>query len=211
MDQTTTILLKEYDKKRRLSYKEWSSSKLAAKLVITEKSRDRYRAESITMFNKYISLKDTSTEEIWDLKETISLLRSELHLCRCSNDRLRKSYFSESNEKDVIRNQLDALSKAHTVKRFMKKSPTTNNTKKISQRKTYLIKEENTSFYKIGKSINPEQREKTLQRERPNISVIKIWDKNIEKRLHSDYKDYRVRGEWFDLTKIQVKYICTSY
>jgi hypothetical protein len=86
-----------------------------------------------------------------------------------------------------------------------------NTNKTIKPIKTYLIKEEGTSFYKIGMSNNPNRREKTLQRERPNISVIKIWDKNIEKRLHSDYKDYRVRGEWFDLTKIQVKYICASY
>ena len=77
--------------------------------------------------------------------------------------------------------------------------------------KTYLIKENNTSFYKIGKSTNPTLREKTLQRQMPNIHIVKIWDKDIEKTLHKKYKQQRVRGEWFKLTKVQVRHICTFY
>ena len=80
-----------------------------------------------------------------------------------------------------------------------------------SQKKTYLIKESNTSYYKIGKSNNPEHREKTLQREMPNIKTVKVWEEDIEKELHHKYAEHRVRGEWFKLTKPQVKYICTHY
>lgn len=77
--------------------------------------------------------------------------------------------------------------------------------------KTYLIKNKRNGYYKIGKSKNPIKREKTLQSEEPLIQVVKIFDKNIESILHKDYKDFRIRGEWFNLSKIQIKYICEHY
>jgi hypothetical protein len=81
----------------------------------------------------------------------------------------------------------------------------------VSEIKTYIMKDCNTGFYKIGKSINPKLRERTLQSEKPTIKIIKVFDKNIEKNLHNTYKDFRVRGEWFDLNNIQINYICTHY
>jgi hypothetical protein len=83
--------------------------------------------------------------------------------------------------------------------------------KPIAERKTYLIKDLGTGLYKIGFSSNPIKREKTLQSEKPNIKMIKVFDKNIEKQLHLNYKDFRVRGEWFNLNNIQIRYICTHY
>ena len=77
--------------------------------------------------------------------------------------------------------------------------------------KTYLIKDNNTGYYKIGKSVDPKTREKTLQAEKPTYTTVKVWNKNIETELHRKYKKYRKRGEWFELNKIQVKYICTHY
>jgi hypothetical protein len=77
--------------------------------------------------------------------------------------------------------------------------------------KTYLMKNNHTKLYKIGYSKNPKHREKTLQSEEPNIKMVKIWNKNIERKLHKLYSEYRVRGEWFNLTPVQVKYICTQF
>jgi hypothetical protein len=77
--------------------------------------------------------------------------------------------------------------------------------------KTYLMKDSHNNLYKIGKSINPKQRERTLQSEKPSINMVKVWNRDIERDLHKLYKDYRIRGEWFRLNKIQVKYICTNY
>ena len=77
--------------------------------------------------------------------------------------------------------------------------------------KTYLMKDSNTGMYKIGMSTNPKFREKTLQSEKPTISMVKVWNEDIEKELHEIYKYQRVRGEWFTLNKIQVRYICTHY
>ena len=81
----------------------------------------------------------------------------------------------------------------------------------IDDRKTYLMKDNHTKLYKIGFSNNPKHRETTLQSEKPSIKMVKIWNKNIEKKLHKLYSEYRVRGEWFNLTPIQVQYICTQF
>ena len=79
------------------------------------------------------------------------------------------------------------------------------------QTKTYLMKDTNTGLYKIGKSKNPKHREKTLQSEKPTIKLVKIWEKDIENELHNLYHKFRVRGEWFKLTSVQIKYICTRF
>lgn len=77
--------------------------------------------------------------------------------------------------------------------------------------KSYIIKDCNNNTYKIGKSKNPLKREKTLQSEKPNLKLIKIFENNIEKELHELYKDCRLRGEWFKLNNIQLEYICKNY
>ena len=73
------------------------------------------------------------------------------------------------------------------------------------------MKNRRNGFYKIGRSNDPKKRERTLQSEEPDIVLVKVWDKNIENNLHRNYNKQRLRGEWFDLSKIQVRYICTKY
>jgi hypothetical protein len=65
----------------------------------------------------------------------------------------------------------------------------------------YVMIDKNTGFYKIGRSKNPETREKTLQSEKPTIELLFHHDarNKDEKILHDLYKEKRVRGEWFDL------------
>ena len=77
--------------------------------------------------------------------------------------------------------------------------------------KTYILKDNTNNTYKIGKSINPLKREKTLQSEKPNLKLIKIFENNIEKELHELYKHCRLRGEWFKLNNVQLEYICKNY
>lgn len=70
----------------------------------------------------------------------------------------------------------------------------------------YLMKDERTGFYKIGRSNNPVVRERTLQSDNPQIFMVGTWPgamKN-EKELHACFADKRVRGEWFDLTEHDV-------
>lgn len=75
----------------------------------------------------------------------------------------------------------------------------------------YIIKDENTGLYKIGKSIDPLHREKTLQSEKPLLKAVKIFKEDHEAELHDLYKKQRVRGEWFNLTKLQLEYVCRKY
>lgn len=73
----------------------------------------------------------------------------------------------------------------------------------------YLMKNNRNGYYKIGKSANPSFREKTLQAEDPDISLIAKWhtEPRWEKILHQEYKSKRLRGEWFNLTAEDVRHI----
>lgn len=75
----------------------------------------------------------------------------------------------------------------------------------------YLMYNSRNDFIKIGRSINPKQREKTLQGEDPELGIIAIWkqEKIHEKVLHTKFENKRKRGEWFDLDisdLINIKY-----
>jgi hypothetical protein len=72
---------------------------------------------------------------------------------------------------------------------------------------TYLMLNNRNGYYKIGRSVNPKYREKTLQAEDPDVSLIWKVAKNIEKKLHRTYSEKRIRGEWFSLTHNDVKAI----
>ncbi len=67
--------------------------------------------------------------------------------------------------------------------------------------KVYVMIDKNTGYYKIGRSTNPNLREKTLQSEKPTIEMIfnKEAKHSDEKKLHEMFKGNRIRGEWFDL------------
>jgi hypothetical protein len=79
-----------------------------------------------------------------------------------------------------------------------------------SKQKTYLMLD-SKGYVKIGKSINPYFREKTLQSENITISLFAVCDKNIESLLHKKYKDKRVRGEWFVLSNDEILDIINEY
>jgi hypothetical protein len=97
--------------------------------------------------------------------------------------------------------QFDKLNKEkHTQRNYIAKD-----------KKAYILKDKNTGLYKIGRSSNPLDREKTLQAEKPTIKLIKIFKDDVERELHDKYNKQRVRGEWFNLNKVQLKYICTHY
>ena len=76
----------------------------------------------------------------------------------------------------------------------------------------YLAKDYKSGLIKIGYSANPNFREKTLRSENPQIVIIYILFAGIslEKSLHKEYRDFRVRGEWFDLNKPQIQEIISK-
>ena len=76
-----------------------------------------------------------------------------------------------------------------------------------SKQKTYLMYDESTQKIKIGKSCNPHNREKTLLSDRYCIYLLAYCEYDIESVLHSMYSEYRLRGEWFNLSTNQVRWI----
>tara|TARA_R110000744_G_scaffold378018_1_gene493630 strand:- start:11 stop:637 length:627 start_codon:yes stop_codon:yes gene_type:complete len=120
---------------------------------------------------------------------------------RCKNSNLKMVFGTYKIPKGIIEDWKNGIS---TLKKYKKKNV-------CLTKKTYIIKNQENGLYKIGRSNNPRHREKTLQAETPNVIMIKIWNKDIESKLHKEYSKYRRRGEWFKLTKIQVHYICTHY
>lgn len=66
----------------------------------------------------------------------------------------------------------------------------------------YLMVNTETGLIKIGRSINPIYRERTLHSQEPSIHLIAIWrcGQEIEKQLHGKFNHKRQRGEWFSLT-----------
>lgn len=83
--------------------------------------------------------------------------------------------------------------------------------KKVGEIKTYLMSDSNTGFTKIGVSRSPHIRERTLQSEKPTISLLKICDALVERELHRKYKGKRVRGEWFNLSENDLEAIISEY
>jgi len=77
----------------------------------------------------------------------------------------------------------------------------------------YVMIDKNTGYYKIGKSINPKYRERTLQSEKPTIEMLHVFSgkSSDEKKLHEIFKQKRIRGEWFDLSGSDVQLINTYF
>lgn len=68
------------------------------------------------------------------------------------------------------------------------------------------MRDNETGFFKIGKSIDPRSRLKTLMKQdtlqpKPNdFTLVEAWwaDEETEKHLHNRYFNQRRRGEWFE-------------
>lgn len=66
----------------------------------------------------------------------------------------------------------------------------------------YLIRVKNTTYYKIGLSIDPSKRLSSIQSSCPlEVEIVKIWDGELDEecRLHNIFGQYRMHGEWYSL------------
>ena len=72
----------------------------------------------------------------------------------------------------------------------------------------YLMRHSN-GLTKIGRSVQPKAREKTLQAEDPRLEMILCVEGQgyREKALHRIFDELRVRGEWFRLEDRHVEWI----
>ncbi len=81
---------------------------------------------------------------------------------------------------------------------------------KSEQTHVYVMYDDNNGLYKIGRSINPSLREKTLGGSLPSLEMIfvsPITHRKNEKVLHCHFKEKRVRGEWFSLNESDFEHI----
>lgn len=76
---------------------------------------------------------------------------------------------------------------------------------------TYIMYDEATGLYKIGRSKNISTREATLAGAIPLIKTILTHTENFEAALHKEYAAKRIRGEWFSLNKIDLRQIVAKY
>lgn len=70
----------------------------------------------------------------------------------------------------------------------------------------YLMLDNHTGRYKIGRSVNPKFRERTLQSQEPDVELVETWlaPPKLETELHRKFHEKRYRGEWFDLNESDV-------
>jgi hypothetical protein len=101
--------------------------------------------------------------------------------------------------------ELSEQARVEKVRRKLKK----NEPKTPKPTFIYLVLDERTGYIKIGQSKNPSARERTLQSEKPHVTMIfsNLGDAELEQELHQEYARFRIRGEWFKLTEDQVESI----
>lgn len=81
--------------------------------------------------------------------------------------------------------------------------------KPVKLTKIYIMKDNHTGHYKIGRSDSPIKREATLLSQKSSIELIFQSEATpkIEKSLHDLFNEKRVRGEWFELDNWDVELI----
>lgn len=82
--------------------------------------------------------------------------------------------------------------------------------KKDEKNSLYIMKCRRSGYYKIGVSDIPEFRETTLQAENPDIVMVACFPAHAknEKRIHKYFSNQNIRGEWFKLNNIQIRWLC---
>ena len=162
--------------------------------------------------------KDTYKEKIkyvrYFYKELLNLYYwCDVVITEVSEDYLEKQFtlYTEKWIKEMKKDEYILYLKNFNRELIQSANKKNTKSKETLKQRTYILKDNNTGFYKIGKSINPKERERTLQSEKPTIKMVKEFKTDIESKLHKKYNEHRVRGEWFDLNIVQLKYICTNY
>jgi len=77
--------------------------------------------------------------------------------------------------------------------------------------KTYLLFNSHSGLYKIGKSINPAQRLKSIQNMTPGTELLMFCNSDIESELHEKYKERRHSGEWFELSENELEELVDKF
>lgn len=87
--------------------------------------------------------------------------------------------------------------------------------RRLTRTFVYAMRNERNGYIKIGRSDNPKFREKTLQSEEPEVTLLFAYfvEPDRERELHEVFAGQRVRGEWFDLSEddlLEIRASCES-
>jgi hypothetical protein len=77
----------------------------------------------------------------------------------------------------------------------------------------YIIQAIGTARVKLGYSIEPEKRLRELQTGSPyELALLSKWRARpaTERRLHREFAEYRVKGEWFELPRQLIERLAVS-
>jgi len=143
-----------------------------------------------------------TADDFFDLTyEEAELLRVEIVQRHEEIQEQYRDIISEWNNFNFYMHALDAAQET-TLRRHRKK-------KEPKATFLYMMIDGHTNLTKIGISKNPTDREATLQGQMPLLELF--WqcesERSEETQLHEFFDEKRVRGEWFDLSMDDVRYI----
>ena len=75
---------------------------------------------------------------------------------------------------------------------------------------TYILTDK-SGKYKIGRTSDLKKRFSTFCVSNPTIKIIAIIIGDAEEELHRRFRNKQVKGEWFDLSDFDIKYILNKY
>lgn len=83
---------------------------------------------------------------------------------------------------------------------------------KNSKKQNYTyIGTDSSGAYKIGRTSDLMQREKGIKTGNHSYRTVIFIKDDFEKELHDKFSDKRIRGEWFDLSDKDLKFITSNY
>lgn len=182
--------------------------------------------EDTTIFNKFFSsssnninfVKNTSLyfEDIFILLKKMDLIQDGVILIGDN------SPFPDSSDNTVYTAYMLAKYNLPALKEYVgyttinERMIESHNNEKVIKLKpvinTYIIYNKYTKLYKIGKTAVLTRRQKQIEvQSGVNLELILVIKEDVEKKLHFDFKDKRALGEWFNLSKNDIKFIKENY
>lgn len=134
---------------------------------------------------------------------------------KCLKDETFWNWSNFFESKEQLRGIYDSQlrKKGREYKKAIKEKKKKKKSQGLISSYVYLMKNNRNGYIKIGfTSKEPKYREKTLQSEDPDITLIyskQGCNMDDEKTLHKEYSQKRLRGEWFDLDEDDVYEIKT--
>jgi hypothetical protein len=173
--------------------------------ILQLKLTDQQRDNLVLLFSKYLVHSYPNLDEINVFNTFQQFVRSMLEMLGfftlTSKDLDR---FEDKNPVIIAKGVkgIEILSLVDKVKAFRELFGNSYKTARLDgENFIYLMINTRNQLIKIGLSIRPKFRERTLQSQEPEVLLLALWiaPKSMERKLHNQFKQKRERGEWFSL------------